>query len=120
MATNRKFKTAKTGPITSDQPEPEWIHDLPIDNMVGAITALAGEVYILRERLRAMERELERRDIVPEGAVESHQPTRDEQIADQKDLDTFVNRIWSEITRSPYTPTANISPGVEKYLKQPD
>ena len=111
------FKTVRTGPITGD--EPDWIHDLPVDNMVGAITALSGEVYILRERLRALERELVRRDTLTETAVEDHEPTQSEREADQKDLDAFVNRIWSEIMRDRKT-VANVDPGAEKYFKQPE
>jgi len=118
-ATKEKFKTVKRGPVTADQHEPDWIHDLPPDNMVAAITALAGEVYTLRERLRATERELERRDVFPQGAVEDHEPTLDEREADQKDLDAFVDRIWSEISRS-RAPWASVQRGVEKYFKQPD
>lgn len=111
------FKTVKTGPITCE--EPDWIHDLPVDNLVGAITALSGEVYILRERLRAMERELVRRETLSENAVEDHEPTQAEREADQKDLDAFVNRIWTEIMRDRKT-VANVDPGAANYFKQPD
>lgn len=117
MNTKPPFKTVKTGPITGD--EPDWIYDLPVDNMVGAITALSGEVYILRERLRALERELVRRDTLSENTVEHHEPTQSEREADQKDLDAFVNRIWSEIMRDRKT-VANVAPGAEKYFKQPE
>lgn len=117
MTTKPPLKTVKTGPITGD--EPDWIHDLPVDNLVGAITALSGEVYILRERLRAMERELVRRDTLTETAVEDHEPTQAEREADQKDLDAFVNRIWSEIMRDRKT-VANVDQGAEKYFKQPE
>ncbi len=119
MVTHKEFKSVKTGPITSDQPEPDWIHDLPNDNLVGAITALASEIYILKERLKATERELERHNAVPKGAIEEHQPTEEERLADQKQLRAFVKRIWSEIAR-PRRHAANVSPGVEKFFKQPD
>lgn len=115
--TKPPLKTVKTGPITGE--EPDWIHDLPVDNLVGAVTALSGEVYILRERLRAMERELVRRDTLSENAVEDHEPTQVEREADQKDLDAFVNRIWTEIMRDRKT-VANVDPGAAKYFKQPD
>ena len=111
-----KFETVKTGPVTG--PEPDWLHDVPLDNLVNAITALAGEVYILRERQRAMERELNRRNVLPADAVESHRPTADEQQADQNDLKAFVTRLWSEIART-REPWANVDPAVTKYFKQP-
>lgn len=117
MSTDQKFKSVKTGPVTGG--EPDWLHDLPIDNLVGAVTALSGEAYILRERLRAMERELERRDVLKKDAVEAHEPTDAEREADQKDLDAFVNRIWSEIIRDRRT-VANVNPRAVDYFKQPE
>ena len=117
VLSNPPFKTVKTGPVTGD--EPDWIHDLPVDNMVGAITALSAEVYILKERLRAMERELVRRDALTSTAVEDHEPTEGERADDQKDLDAFVNRIWTEIMRDRKT-VANVDSGAVDYFKQPD
>ena len=115
--TERTFKTVKTGPVIG--PEPDWIHDLPTDNLVAVITALGGEVYTLRERLRAMERELVRRDVLPQGAVETHVPTADERTADQGDLQGFVTRLWAEIART-REPWSNVDPDVVKFFKQPD
>ena len=117
MSDSQSFKTVKTGPITGE--EPDWLHDLPIDNLVGAITALSAEVYILRERLRTMERELIRRDVLSENSVEDHEPTESEREEDQQDLDAFVNRIWSEIARD-RTPVAKVDPKAVDYFKQPD
>lgn len=117
MASDRSFKTVKTGPVTGD--EPDWLHDIPVDNLVGAITALSGEVYILRERMRAMERELVRRDALAQESVEDHEPTEAEREADQKDLDAFVNRIWTEIARD-RTTVAKVAPVAVDYFKQPD
>lgn len=117
MSQKRDFKTVKTGPVTGE--EPDWIHDLPMDNVVGAITALSAEVYILRERLKAMERELVRRDSLAPDAVENHAPTEDEAAADQAELDAFVNRIWTEIMRD-RTTVAKVDPRAEEFFKQPD
>ncbi len=117
MPKSSSFKTVKTGPVTGE--EPDWLHDLPVDNLVGAVTALAAEVYILRERMRAMERELVRNKSLSPDAVEEHEPTAGEREADQQDLDAFVNRIWSEISRS-RTPVAKVDPRAVDYFDQPD
>jgi hypothetical protein len=117
MDNKTKYKTVKTGPVLGE--EPEWIHDLPIDNVVGAITALSSEVYILRERLRTVERELVLNKALEQGAVETNEPTSEERESDQKDLDAFVNRIWTEIMRS-RKPVAKVHPGAVDYFKQPD
>lgn len=117
MTNENKYKTVRTGPILGD--EPDWIHDLPMDNVVGAITALSSEVYILRERLRTVERELVLNKALEHGVVEQNIPTDEERDADQKDLDAFVNRIWTEIMRS-RKPVAKVQPGAINYFKQPD
>ncbi len=117
MTQQSDFKTVKTGPVTGE--EPDWIHDLPMDNVVGAITALSAEVYILRERLKAMERELIKRDSLAADAVENHAPTEEERVADQADLDAFVNRIWTEIMRDRRT-VAKVDPRATEFFKQPD
>lgn len=111
-----KFKVVKTGPVIG--PEPNWLHDLPADNLVNALTALAGEVYILRERQRSLERELSRHKVLDKDAVENHAPTPEESQADQDDLKRFIQRLWAEIART-REPWANVAPGVEKYFKQP-
>jgi hypothetical protein len=112
----KAFKAVRLGPITG--PEPDWIHDLPVDNLVNAITALAGEVYILRERQRVMERELARRRVVPAGAVEDQVATPEERESDAADLKAFVARLWSEIART-REPWARVDPKVVKFFKQP-
>ena len=117
MSSEPKYKAVKTGPVTGD--EPTWLHDLPVDNLVGAITALSGEVYILRERLRAMERELVSRDVLNNTSIETHEPTESERDDDQMDLDAFVNRIWTEIARD-RKPVANVNPNMVDYFNQPD
>jgi fructose-1,6-bisphosphatase len=117
MSSKPIFKAVKTGPVTGD--EPTWLHDLPVDNLVGAITALSGEVYILRERLRAMERELVRRDVLNDQSIESHEPTESERNDDQMDLDAFVNRIWTEIARD-RKPVASVNSNAVDYFNQPD
>ena len=117
MTQKPDFKVVKTGPVTGA--EPDWIHDLPMDNVVGAITALSAEVYILRERLKAMERELVRSKNLAPDVVENHAPTEDERVADQADLDAFVNRIWTEIMRD-RAPVAKVDPGATEYFKQPE
>jgi hypothetical protein len=54
-----------------------------------------------------------------ESSVEDHEPTQEERETDQKDLDAFVNRIWTEIMRDRKT-VSNVDPGAVNYFKQPD
>ena len=62
MEKNKGLRAALTGPVIDK--EPVMLKDLPMDNVVGAMTALASEVYILRERLAVMEAELTRHGVV--------------------------------------------------------
>lgn len=104
-----------TGPITGE--EPEFLADVPKDNLVGAIVALASELYIVRERLQALEAELVSRRVLPPHAVEDHAPREDEARALQADVASFVSRVLSELSRSAQ-PTSRIDPRVGKYLRQ--
>jgi hypothetical protein len=104
-----------TGPITTE--EPEFLADVPKDNLVGAIVALASELYVVRERLQTLEAELVGRKVLPPNAVEDRVPRDDEARARQADVTAFVNRVLSELSRSSQ-PTSRIDPGVGKYLKR--
>ncbi|MCZ8133352.1 MAG: hypothetical protein O9284_18975 [Steroidobacteraceae bacterium] len=101
------------GPITGV--EPEFLHDVPKDNLVGAIVALAAELYIVRERVQTLEAELVGRKVLPPHAVEDHAPREDEARARAADLASFVNRVLSELSRPP-RPTSSIDPGVTRHL----
>lgn len=95
--------------------EPEFLRSLPIDNLVGALLALTGEVYILRERLATLEAELGDRALVPAGAIETRELTPDEARERAGDLAAYTHRVLSELAKT-RTPTSRIDPGVTKYL----
>lgn len=105
---------ALTGPVVGT--EPDFLKTVPMDNAVGAIVALSAELYILRERLQALEAELAARKVLPAGAVENHAPTPEGARARQADLDAFTHRILSELARD-RVPTSSIDPDVGKYLR---
>jgi hypothetical protein len=96
--------------------EPDFLGHLPMDNAVGAIVALTAEVYLLRERLQALEALLTARRVLPSGAVEAHNATAQEREAQQADLAAFTQRVLSELARN-RTPVSSVDPRVSKYLK---
>ncbi|MCS6947979.1 MAG: hypothetical protein NZM12_10225 [Steroidobacteraceae bacterium] len=118
MANDPPAPAAPTVPLSAPiiDREPDFLTALPMDNAVGAIVALAAEVYLLRERLHALEAELTRRDVLPADAVERHEPSPQERQRRQEDLDAFTQRILSELTRD-RTPVSRIDPGVTKFLQ---
>ena len=115
MTERSHYKAILEGPVTDR--EPLLVHDLPADNVVGAVTALAAEIWILRDRLRALERELATRRVLPEDAAENHRDSEEEQRASQAELSAFVNRILAELARD-RTPVSKVDPGVERYLRR--
>ena len=106
-------KSVLTGPVTTE--EPLLIHDLPVDNLVGAITALAGELFVVKDRLAALELELERAGLVAETALETQTLAPPEREQRQRELDGFVQRIMSELMRD-RTPTSSVQQEVHQYL----
>lgn len=104
---------ALSGPVTGA--EPDFLGALPMDNAVGAIVALAAEVYLLRERLQSLEAELENRRVLPAGAVESHEGSAAQQQSRAEDLARFTNRILSELARD-RRPVSSIDPRVQQFL----
>ncbi len=108
-----RFNAALQGPITGA--EPDFLRALPMDNAVGAIVALTAEVWMLRERLGALEAELAARRVLPEGAVEKHAGSPEQQQARAAELAAFTSRVLSELARD-RVPVSSIDPEVEKYL----
>jgi hypothetical protein len=111
-----RYNAALQGPVLGA--EPDFLRALPMDNAVGAIVALTAEVYLLRERLQALEAELENRRVLPSGAVERHEGTPEQQQARADDLARFTNRVLSELARD-RTPVSTIDPRVLEFLRPP-
>jgi len=111
--TGKRFNAALQGPVTHI--EPDFLHKLPMDNAVGAIMALTAEVWMLRERLAALEAELESRKILPAGAVENHQDVGAAAEARAADLAAYTERVMGELTRN-REPVSHIDPAVQKFL----
>lgn len=112
--TGKRFHASLQGPVTGA--EPHFLRELPMDNAVGAIMALSAEVWLLRERLAALEAQLENRQVLPPGAVENHRDNPAAAAARAADLSAYTERIMSELTRD-REPVSHIDPGVGKYLR---
>lgn len=113
--TGRRFNASLQGPVTGR--EPDFLEQLPMDNAVGAILALTAEVWLLRERLAALEAELESRKVLPEGAVENHRDSAQQAETRAADLAAYTERVLAELTRN-REPVSTIDPGVEGFLRK--
>jgi predicted nucleic acid-binding Zn-ribbon protein len=87
-----------------------------MDNAVGAILALTAEVYMLRERLQALESELTQRKVLPAGAVENHADSAEEALRRQEDLNAYTQRVLTELSRD-RVPVSTIDPKVRDYMR---
>jgi hypothetical protein len=108
------YKTYHTGPVTDK--EPVLVHDLPQDRIISALVTLASELYMVRDRVKVLEAELEKHNVLPPDAVESHEDT-DEQAADRvADAQAFADRFWLQLTMSD-EPVSDIDPLIKKYIE---
>ncbi len=77
--------------------EQTFFNDPALDKMMGMVMALAAEVYILRDRNRALEEMLEQTGVLPTGALDNYQPDdeRRQQLAAERDA--FIARIMQPL-----------------------
>ena len=113
MSADPSFKAIQTGPVTDR--EPLLLHDLPQDRILSALVALAGELYMVRDRVKVLEAELEKNNILPPDAVENHEDTSEEAAAREKDAQAFADRFWLQLLKSD-EPISKIDPAIKKYL----
>ena len=80
----------------SPLPEPTFFPDPALDRALGVVMALATEVYVLRDRLRAIEAAL-----TANGALQSGQlgaePGPEEMAAARADRDAFVRHLMEPL-----------------------
>ena len=113
MSTDPTFKAIQTGPVMDR--EPVLLHDFPQDRIVSALVALAGELYMVRDRVKVLEAELEKNNILPPDAVEKHEDTSEQATAREKDAQAFADRFWLQLLKSD-EPISKIDPAIKKYL----
>ena len=87
--------------------EQTFFDDPAIDRVLGVVLALATEVYVQRDRQRALERELERRGLLTPGLLDA-EPTAEERAGSARERD---------VDRRPATPrSAALARGSDRGL----
>lgn len=114
MTESSEFKTFRSSPVTDK--EPMLLHDLPQDRIVSALVALAGELYMVRDRVHVLEAELEKHDLLPPEAVDNHEDTAEQAAARAKDAQAFADRFWQQLIMSD-EPVSHVDPAIKKYLE---
>jgi hypothetical protein len=87
-------------------PEPAFFDDPTIDHLIAVTLELGAELWVQRERVRALERILGEKGLVSPDALERYQPTPEEAERGRAERDAFVNRIYGAFARQtvPGTP----------------
>ena len=100
MGTNKNEdgrKAVRKDPIAGE--EPIWVHDLPLDNILGGMTTLLAELCILRDRVRTLERELADAKVLSDDAVDQRVSSEEEKKLNETEIKAIVDRFWGEVTR---------------------
>jgi hypothetical protein len=68
--------------------------DPAMDILLGIVVSLGNEVYVLRDRLRIIEKMLEAKGTISHADVEAYKPTPEEEEEIRKDNDAFIARLF--------------------------
>jgi hypothetical protein len=78
-------------------PEQTFFADPAIDRVLGVAMTLAAEVWVLRDRLRALEALLAASGHLKPGALDAYAPSAEEAEAVAKDRDAFVAALMENL-----------------------
>jgi hypothetical protein len=78
--------------LLEDRPEQTFFEDPALDRAFGVVMALATEVYVLRDRTRALERKLEAAGVIAPGALDG-EPDEAVREAEAGDREAFVEGL---------------------------
>jgi hypothetical protein len=81
---------------TGPRAEQTFFEDPAIDRVLGVAMALASEVYVLRDRLRALEARLSEAGVVAAGALDA-EPSPDELALSAADREAFVAHLMGNL-----------------------
>jgi hypothetical protein len=68
--------------------------DPAMDILLAIVVSLGNEVYVLRDRLRIIEKMLEAKGTISRADVEAYKPTPEEEEEIRKDNDAFMARLF--------------------------
>ncbi len=82
--------------MDESRPEQTFFADSALDRAFGVVMALATEVYVLRDRLAALEAQLAARGLLDRAALEA-EPSPEEIAARAADRDAFVEHLMHHL-----------------------
>lgn len=78
------------------RPEQTFFLDPAVDRVLGVVMALATEVYVLRDRTRALEAQLAARGVLDSAALDA-EPDADSLAAARAERDAFVQHLMQPL-----------------------
>jgi hypothetical protein len=78
--------------LVADRSEQTFFDDPALDRAFGVVMALATEVYVLRNRMRTLERTLENGGVVVRADLDA-EPGEEERAAEAEDRKAFVEGL---------------------------
>ena len=78
-------------------PEQTFFTDPALDRTLGVVMTLASEVYVLRDRLRRLERVLDAKGIIATADLDRDLPSEAEARSIEADRDAFVKNLLDNL-----------------------
>ena len=75
-----------------EKEEQTFFDDVALDRAFGVVVALASEVYVLRDRLRALEKMLESKNII-DISILDEEPSDKERLSNLQDREEFTRGL---------------------------
>jgi hypothetical protein len=72
---------------------PSQFDDPAIDTLLNIVLSLGGELYVLRDRQRIIEKMLEAKGTISRSDIDAYKPTPEEEEEFRKDRDAFMLRF---------------------------
>ncbi len=82
--------------MSETETEQTFFEDEALDRAFGVVMALATEVYVLRDRVQALERLLSESGVIGEGALDA-EPDPAERAERAADRDAFVAHLMDNL-----------------------
>jgi hypothetical protein len=73
---------------------PNQFDDPAIDSLLSIVLSLGNEVYVLRDRMRIIEKLLEAKGAISRADIEGYQPPPEEAGDIRKEADAFISRLF--------------------------
>jgi hypothetical protein len=74
--------------------KPSQFDDPALDLLLSIVLSLGNEVYIMRDRMRIIEKLLEANGTISRADIERYRPAPDEEESLRREADAFISRLF--------------------------